>query len=391
MHDPRHARDRAAEQVLEARARRRRQRHRLAVAAEPARQPEDVDELRARPAALAAESNSTRASRADRRRRPAAAAAVALVGRSASDGRGGSASVPCRCHSSPWPRDEAGLREPRQRVRHRRPLGADEPAEQPVGEREREADAARARPGPSEPARCHSSSVRRTSRRGWSVIARCTFRSPARLPARRSSASEICGHGLTRSANASSSSAKRDGHERAPAPMSRSSRSSAPRSHGCSTSPAPTSSVAERSPTRTSTASTPSTHEHAGPPADAAAKPLPTRSQRRRRSASNDDRGHTWRATSACAGRAPRPGRRRDRAGSGTTTARLARVVARELPRCRPLTCRCRCVARRVSPAVLRRDWMPRSAPSLSATSGGAIHDRTSGATAVITDYRTGA
>ena len=39
-------------------------------------------------------------------------------------------------------RDELGLREARQRVRDRGPLGADEPAEQAVRERQREPDAA---------------------------------------------------------------------------------------------------------------------------------------------------------------------------------------------------------------------------------------------------------
>ena len=40
------------------------------------------------------------------------------------------------------PGDQAGLGEPRQRVRDRRPLGADEPAEQLMGERQRQPDAA---------------------------------------------------------------------------------------------------------------------------------------------------------------------------------------------------------------------------------------------------------
>ncbi len=45
--------------------------------------------------------------------------------------------------------DQPGLREPRQRVRDRRPLGADQPAEQLVGERQREADAAGLDPAPA--------------------------------------------------------------------------------------------------------------------------------------------------------------------------------------------------------------------------------------------------
>ena len=123
-------------------------------------------------------------------------------------------------------RDEPGVREARERVRDRGPLGADEPAEQAVRERERERGCRPARRGPSGPARCQSRSVRRTSRRGCEVIARWTSRSAARVHARVSSAREICGQGLTRSANASSSSASRVGTSACQAD-SRSSRSSA--------------------------------------------------------------------------------------------------------------------------------------------------------------------
>ena len=64
---------------------------------------------------------------------------------------------------------------------------------------------------PQRPARCQSSSVIRTSRRGCEVIARWTSRSAVRAQARASRACEICGQGLTRSANASSSRARRAG------------------------------------------------------------------------------------------------------------------------------------------------------------------------------------
>ena len=70
-----------------------------------------------------------------------------------------------------------------------------------MGERQGEADAARL-DLPQRAARCHSSSARRTSRRGCEAIARWTSRSPARLAARRSRARTICGHGRTRSAKA---------------------------------------------------------------------------------------------------------------------------------------------------------------------------------------------
>ena len=114
-------------------------------------------------------------------------------------------------------RHQPGARQPRQRVRDRRPLGADDLAEQPVGERQAEVDAARARRGPSggrsarapAPAAPRAAAARRSrgARRGRrragrpAAAARCV----------------ICGHGRARSANAASSTAMPRRRQRAPA------------------------------------------------------------------------------------------------------------------------------------------------------------------------------
>ena len=200
---------------------------------------------------------------------------------------------------------------------------------------------------PQRPARCQSSSVSRTSRRGWEVIARCTSRSAARVQARESSAREICGQGLTRSANASSSSARRVGTSACHAD-SRSSRSSARAASGCSTSPSPTISVAVRSPTRTSTVSAPSITSTPGPVADLgeAAREIAVAGRRRR----TPRRSRPAAPPGASAGRARRRDRRRGRAGSGTTRsaarpcsrARASAATARSRSPDAPGELRCR-------------------------------------------------
>ena len=92
---------------------------------------------------------------------------------------------------------------------------------------------------PQRAARCHSSSVSRTSSRGWHAIARCRLRSPARRPGAAQK------HAARSAATAAPARRKRRRAARtATAPAcgtrtARSSRSSGPRSHGCSRSPAP--------------------------------------------------------------------------------------------------------------------------------------------------------
>ena len=70
------------------------------------------------------------------------------VVRSISDSRC-SSSVPCRCQSPAAPVTRPGARQPRQRVGDRRPLGGHQLAEQPVGERQADADARRLDPSPA--------------------------------------------------------------------------------------------------------------------------------------------------------------------------------------------------------------------------------------------------
>ena len=74
---------------------------------------------------------------------------------------------PCRAGATRRrARHEPGVRQTGQRMGHRRALGPDELAEQAMGERQGEADAAGST-FPQRAARCHSSSASRTSRRGW--------------------------------------------------------------------------------------------------------------------------------------------------------------------------------------------------------------------------------
>ena len=193
---------------------------------------------------------------------------------------------------------------------------------------------------PQRPARCQSSSVSRTSRRGCEVIARWTSRSAARVQARESSAREICGQGLTRSANASSSSASRAGRARA--------RSSAlEQVVGARGERLQHVAVADDLGRRAVAdadvdAERAVDHEHAGAVADLRRSSARGRSRRAVRRTRR--RSRPGGPPAACAGRAPRRGRRRGRAGSGRTTsaarpcsrARATRATARspcgELP-----------------------------------------------------------
>ena len=167
-HDRRHSRHRPAQQILEAWARRRGHRHRIAVAAESAGDPDHVTELRApaagavtRVAQRSARGRATAGSRGREIARACARSALHMVIEAA-------VQVPVTGAAG----DQPGLGEATEGVRDRRPLGADELAEQPVGER---AEVSRIPPGSTRPqraARCQRSSASRTSRRGWQEIAR---------------------------------------------------------------------------------------------------------------------------------------------------------------------------------------------------------------------------
>ena len=155
---------------------------------------------------------------------------------------------------------------------------------------------------PQRPARCQSSSVSRTSRRGCEVIARWTSRSAARVQARESSAREICGHGLTalRERLVEQGEARR--HQRVPGrARARAGRRRAAAS-GCRTSPSPTISVAVRSPTRHVDAERAVDDEHARPVADLGRSSARGRSRRRARRTRRRSRPAARRG--ACAGRA---------------------------------------------------------------------------------------
>ncbi len=234
---------RAAQQVLEARVGGGGHRDRVAVAAEPARDPEDAD----RPGLGRGERASKRCRATRPARSPGAGAPTGLEMRRALDQRlqvlvEPAVQVPVARRAG----DEPGPRQPRERVRDRRPLGGDQLAEQPVGERQADADAARARPGPSAPrgARAGAPAAPRAGAGTRSHAARRGRR--RRRSARRSRAWAICGQGSTRWANSSSSSANRVGRSARQA-ASRSIMSSTRSPAGCSRSPAPSSSVTVRS------------------------------------------------------------------------------------------------------------------------------------------------
>ena len=162
-------------------------RDRVAVAAEPAGEPQHVDRLPPSGARVTADPlldgphqrrpcARLRRQRSTRPRRSRSTSASSWCSR-----------VPCRWKSSAVPGDEARLREPLERVRDRRTLGRHELTEQPVGERQRQADPARLDPPPAR-RQMPEQQTSRTSSRGCDVIARSTSRSSARRPARRSSA-----------------------------------------------------------------------------------------------------------------------------------------------------------------------------------------------------------
>ena len=178
--DARLAGDGAAQQLLETRAGRGRERDRLAVAAESARQPEHVDD---QPLGLAVPREVDRlASRADGRPPAHTSSPRRALGRSASAARC-SAAVPCRC-SAPSRLVTSPACE--SRVSACETDGRSAPTSRP-SRRCVSGSAMRMPPGstrPQRPARCHSSSVSRTSRRGCEVIARWTSRSAARVQAR---------------------------------------------------------------------------------------------------------------------------------------------------------------------------------------------------------------
>ena len=161
----------AAQQVLEARVGGRGHRDRVAVAAEPAGEPEDVTGSRSGAGSLHA------LGRASGRRRAGRARPSALCG--ALDQRLQVRRRACRAGAGRRcaPVTRPGARQPRQRVRDRRALGRHQLAEQPVGERQAEADARTARPAPSAPPGATAAAPSRTSSRGWQVIARSTSRS----------------------------------------------------------------------------------------------------------------------------------------------------------------------------------------------------------------------
>ena len=132
---------------------------------------------------------------------------------------------------------------------------------------------------PQRPARCQSSSVSRTSRRGCERDRALHVQiAGARARRARSSACEICGHGLDALGERVVEQREARRHERVPGRRrARAGRRRAPAS-GCSTSPSPTISVAVRSPTRTSTLSAPSITSTPGP--------VPTSAKQRERSQS---------------------------------------------------------------------------------------------------------
>ena len=142
--DARLAGDRAAQQLLQARAGRGGQRDRLAVAAEPARQPQDVNDQALDIGAVAREID----------RPPHAPTAASVSSSWRAPGSMGERGEMLGCGALQVQRavsirDEPGLREACERVGDRGPLGADQTPEQSVRERQGEADAAALDPAPA--------------------------------------------------------------------------------------------------------------------------------------------------------------------------------------------------------------------------------------------------
>ncbi len=253
-------------------------------------------------------------------------------------------------------RDEPGLGEPRQGVRDRRSLGADEPAEQPVRERERETDAAGLDPAPApgqvpEQQREPHLEARLRGDRALDV----------EVGGARTRAGEQGVRDLRPRLDALGERVVEQGEARGTSACQvelRSSRSSARAASGCRTSPSPTISVAVRSPTRTSTLSTPSTIEHAGPVADLRRSSARGRSRRPARRRRRRSRPAGPRA--ACAGRAARPDRRRGRAGSGRTRSAARRCsTARAAPATAPCPALKMAVEQRCGPRQLVERAVP--------------------------------
>ena len=166
--------------------------------------------------ALARRSNSTRARRRHGRRRDVGRRGSAR--RRALDQRGQvlvERAVQVPVAGVPVTRPARARRA--ERVRDRRALGADQLAEQPVRERQRDADA-RGSTRPQRAARCQSSSTSRTSSRGCTRSRAARRRSSARRSGRGAAArGRSAATASTRSANSSSSSAKRRRPQRPPA------------------------------------------------------------------------------------------------------------------------------------------------------------------------------
>ena len=215
--------------------------------------------------------------------------------------RGGAAS-PSRLVTRP------AVRQPRERVRDRGPLGADELAEQAVRERQRHADAAGLDPAPApcevpEQQRQPHLEARLRGDRALDVEV-----GGARAGARQQRARDLRPR--------LDALRERVVEQREPAsaaacarPIRVSSRSSTRAVNGCSRSPSPTSSVAVRSPTRTSTLSTPSSTSRPGPWPTSAKQRVEVARRRPARRTRRPSRPGGRRA--ACAGRARRRGRRR--------------------------------------------------------------------------------
>ena len=162
------------------------------------------------------------------------------------------------------PGDEAGRRQAREGVGHRRPLGADETAEQPVGEGQRDADATRLDPAPA------PGEVPQEQRQAYLEAGLARDRAlhaeiAGAPPARRTSTFEICGHGRTRSAKARSSNASRDGQERPPIAAALQQVVERRDRQSWSRSPGPRSSVATPVATQRVDRDEPVDHEHAEP------------------------------------------------------------------------------------------------------------------------------
>ena len=146
---PRHPGQHAVQQVLEAGAGGARHGHRVAVAAEARGQPHARARAGAPSCAYPGPNSMPCISRPPGARRRPGRAARRGRRRARSSCRAGSWMLPCRCHSSPWPVTSPARASRDEGVRHRRALGADQPTQQLMGERQRQADAARLDPAPA--------------------------------------------------------------------------------------------------------------------------------------------------------------------------------------------------------------------------------------------------